>query len=221
MRQRSIPIATLLLLTPAMLIAAEEPKAPAPPTTQVAAAPAAATAPPAPAQKPLTVGPYRGAEIGEFGILVHITKDQREKGLKYLPAVPKDRGMVWFYKDKSPALFDTRDYLVKVDLVFIGADGKIQKILTAEPVQPAPPAPPPAAPAQGEPKPAPIPAWTVKGLIPAGDVEKVSAELPHTKFVVALGEGEGERFAKAWKPSMTKRFLNADRNHRVWGFSNR
>lgn len=170
---------------------------------------------------PLTVGPYCGADIGEFGILVHITKEQREKGLKHLSAIPAGRGMVWIYKDKSPALFDSRDYLVKVELVFIGADGKIQKVLTAEPVPPAPPEPTPIAAAKSEPKSTPIPVWTVKGFIPANDVEKVSAELPHTKFVVALGEGQGAQFAKAWKPTMTKRFLNADRNHRVWGFSNR
>lgn len=202
--QNSAVIRVVLLvgLLSASAPAADEPKG-------AAKAPATAPAPqPPPAPKPLTVGPYRGAEVGGYGILVHITKDQRAKGLKYVKEIPADRGMVWVYMDKTAALFDTRDYLVKVDLVFIADNGAIQAVVTADP-----------APAGT--KDADLAPWTVKGRIAAADVAKATLELPHTRFVVALAEGEGLKFSKAWKPKMTKRFLSPDRNHRIWGFSNR
>ena len=164
---------------------------------------------PAPAKKPdpdfpLTKGPYRGATIGDFLILVPITPKQAEKGLKFVKEIPLNRGMVFFQKSKSPALVTTGD-CPAMDLVFIAPDGTIQVILAV-----------PAAKAGL--KDEELPRCTLKGISTKAEAEKLAPSLAHTAFVVQVGAGEGTRFAKSWKAEMTERFLKADPNHRVWGF---
>ena len=165
--------------------------------------PAKAPAKPEP-DFPLTKGPYRGAMIGDFQILVPITAKQAEKGLKYLDRVPSNRGMVFFQKINSPAIVTTGD-CPALDLVFIAQDGSIQLVFSA-------PASKPGV------KPEDLPRFTLGGACSKDQAEKIAPTLAHTAFVVQVGAGEGVRFSKAWKTDMTDRFLKADPNHRVWGF---
>jgi uncharacterized membrane protein (UPF0127 family) len=153
---------------------------------------------------PLTKGPYRGATIGDFQILVPTNAKQADKGLKFLDQVPTNRGMVFVQKAKSPAIVTTGD-CPALDLVFIAPDGAIQVIIST-----------PAAKAGV--KPDDLSRFTVEGACTKSQAETLAPTLAHTAFVVQVRAGEGARFAKSWKADMTDRFLNADPNHRVWGF---
>ncbi len=61
------------------------------------------------------------------------TDEQRNRGLMYRDALPKDSGMLFVYKQELPLAFWMKNTLIPLDIAFIKADGWICDIQQMEP----------------------------------------------------------------------------------------
>ena len=70
---------------------------------------------------------------------------EREHGLMFVSVLPEDEGMLFDFGDASPRAFWMKNTLIPLDIIFIGADGRIINIAentTPYSLEPAPSAGP-------------------------------------------------------------------------------
>ena len=75
---------------------------------------------------PLTVHSRGGTH--RFTVEVARTAEQQARGLMYRQALAGDRGMLFPYDPPRPASFWMKNTLIPLDIIFIGADGRITNI---------------------------------------------------------------------------------------------
>ena len=76
-----------------------------------------------PPQKLPIVG-HNGAKH-EFTVEMAVTPEQQETGLMFRREVPADRGMLFVWDEPHEVPMWMKNTLVPLDMVFIGADGKV------------------------------------------------------------------------------------------------
>jgi uncharacterized protein len=64
------------------------------------------------------------------------TEDERERGLMSVSKLPAHTGMLFVFDDDVPQGFWMKDTLVPLDMVFIGADGRVRRVFADVPVVP-------------------------------------------------------------------------------------
>ena len=103
-----------------MLIACAPPAEPVPaPQPTPAEAPAAAL-------EPLTV--VTADAPVELRVEVVDTEAERQRGLMYRTVLARDEGMLFDFKTPRPLGFWMKNTLIPLDMIFIGADGRILNI---------------------------------------------------------------------------------------------
>lgn len=80
------------------------------------------------------------AGSGELRFSIEIADDARERsaGLMFRTRMNDDHGMLFVYENSRPLSFWMKNTPMPLDLVFIGADGRIVDILKGEPYSLAP-----------------------------------------------------------------------------------
>jgi uncharacterized protein len=68
------------------------------------------------------------AGVHHFKVEVADTFAARERGLMYRKSLASDRGMLFDFKTEQPVSFWMKNTLIPLDIVFIGADGRIVSI---------------------------------------------------------------------------------------------
>jgi len=76
-----------------------------------------------PTQK-LTIVGHNGAKH-DFTVEMAVTPEQQETGLMFRREVPADRGMLFVWDEPHEVPMWMKNTLVPLDMVFIGADGKV------------------------------------------------------------------------------------------------
>ena len=79
----------------------------------------------------LEVVPLRivsGRRTHRFRVEVARTPDQQSRGLMYRDRLAADRGMIFPFPQPRPASFWMRNTPNSLDLIFVGADGRIESI---------------------------------------------------------------------------------------------
>ena len=76
-----------------------------------------------PTQK-LTIVGQNGAKH-DFTVEMAVTPEQQETGLMFRREVPADRGMLFFWDEPHEVPMWMKNTLEPLDMVFIGADGKV------------------------------------------------------------------------------------------------
>lgn len=79
---------------------------------------------------PLTIKSANG--IHHFTVDVAATPEQQEHGLMFVKSLAGDRGMIFPYDPPADVSFWMKNTLIPLDIVFIGAGGKIVRITKAE-----------------------------------------------------------------------------------------
>lgn len=97
----------------------------APPAPERAASPAAAATAPE-IYEPLDVVTAQGAR--RFRVRIADDPDERERGLMFVSVLPEDEGMLFDFGKPSPRAFWMKNTLIPLDIIFIGADGRIVNI---------------------------------------------------------------------------------------------
>ena len=77
-------------------------------------------------QVPLTITSSNGEH--RFTVEVARTPEEQAQGLMNRNAVPPDRGMIFPYDPPAQVSFWMKNTLVPLDMIFIGADGKVGRI---------------------------------------------------------------------------------------------
>jgi uncharacterized membrane protein (UPF0127 family) len=76
--------------------------------------------------EPLQVKTMKGVQA--FTVEVARTERQREYGLMCRRALAPDRGMLFVFDRPTPQMFWMRNTLIPLDIVYIGADGRVVSI---------------------------------------------------------------------------------------------
>lgn len=69
-------------------------------------------------------------DTGEHRYRVEVarTPDEQARGLMYRQEMARDRGMIFPYEPARPASFWMKNTYLSLDMIFIGADGRIESI---------------------------------------------------------------------------------------------
>ena len=86
---------------------------------------------------PVVVVKAPGAQLH---VEVATTPEQQERGLMYRTSLPAHTGMVFVFPSDGPVTFWMKNTLVPLDMVFVGADGRVRTVYAK--VAPAPPSMP-------------------------------------------------------------------------------
>ena len=79
---------------------------------------------------PLTIRSKNG--VHRFTVEVAATPEEQERGLMFRNRLADDRGMIFPYEPAQEVAFWMKNTLIPLDIVFIGAGGKIVRITKAE-----------------------------------------------------------------------------------------
>lgn len=87
---------------------------------------------PKPTPVPLGLEPLK---VAGKEILVEVadTPTKRETGLMYRKELPKDRGMIFVFRNSGDRSFYMKNCLMQIDIAFIDAQGEIVTLHTMEP----------------------------------------------------------------------------------------
>jgi len=69
-----------------------------------------------------------GAAQHRFRIELAVTPEQRARGLQHRPFLAEDAGMLFVYEGPGPISMWMLNTLIPLDMIFIGADGRIVNI---------------------------------------------------------------------------------------------
>ena len=79
---------------------------------------------------PLTIRSKNG--VHHFTVEVAATPDQQERGLMFRENLPPNRGMIFPYQPPQEVAFWMENTLIPLDIIFVGAGGKIVRITKAQ-----------------------------------------------------------------------------------------
>ena len=65
--------------------------------------------------------------------LIADTPHKQEKGLMFVTNLPENQGMLFVFDEEQPQLFWMKNTLIDLDMVFIGADKKVNNIAAEVP----------------------------------------------------------------------------------------
>jgi uncharacterized membrane protein (UPF0127 family) len=85
----------------------------------------------APKFYPLKVATDEGEVV--FKVELAQTPEEQKKGLMDRTYMAKNRGMLFVYKEAQPVTFWMKNMLIPIDMIFIGADHRIKRILPVVP----------------------------------------------------------------------------------------
>lgn len=80
-----------------------------------------------PALEKLTITTADGGVV-QYHIEVARSPAQMQRGLMFRDSLPEDRGMLFIYKPERPARMWMKNTILPLDMIFIGADGRIINI---------------------------------------------------------------------------------------------
>lgn len=77
--------------------------------------------------------PDRVTVLGEdrdhvFRIELAMTPEEQSQGLMFRPSMPEDAGMLFVFEPPRQAAFWMRNTMISLDIIFVGADGRIVNI---------------------------------------------------------------------------------------------
>jgi uncharacterized protein len=75
----------------------------------------------------LEVVTARGAE--SFDVEEALTPEQQERGLMLRKSLPRDAGMLFVFRPAQPVSFWMKDTYIPLDMIFIGENGRVLKIV--------------------------------------------------------------------------------------------